>query len=125
MTADDVQNGRLIIDVGALTIPSEFLTLRFGTSNGNPALLSAPISISYNCSLKIIKQRSYVQDSYVWRIEGGRFRQRRSLFQTDSDYRKFGSITFIDLRDRYGITQLVLDETLTRLLKRRMQVVNG
>ncbi|MCO6497814.1 MAG: aspartate--tRNA ligase [Chitinophagaceae bacterium] len=27
--------------------------------------------------------------------------------------RKFGSITFIDLRDRYGITQLVLDEALT------------
>lgn len=27
--------------------------------------------------------------------------------------RKFGSITFIDLRDRYGITQLFLNETLT------------
>ena len=24
--------------------------------------------------------------------------------------RKFGSITFIDLRDRYGVTQLLLDE---------------
>src|SRR6185312_669584 len=27
--------------------------------------------------------------------------------------RKFGSITFIDLRDRYGITQLLFNETLT------------
>ena len=27
--------------------------------------------------------------------------------------RKFGSITFVDLRDRYGITQLYLNETLT------------
>lgn len=27
--------------------------------------------------------------------------------------RKFGSITFIDLRDRYGMTQLVFDEALT------------
>src|SRR5271170_5840772 len=30
--------------------------------------------------------------------------------------RKFGSITFIDLRDRYGITQLVLGEELNRQL---------
>ncbi len=30
--------------------------------------------------------------------------------------RKFGSITFIDLRDRYGITQLLFNETLTRQL---------
>jgi aspartyl-tRNA synthetase len=27
--------------------------------------------------------------------------------------RKFGSITFIDLRDRYGITQLIFNEKLT------------
>ncbi len=27
--------------------------------------------------------------------------------------RKFGSITFIDLRDRYGITQLLFNEKLT------------
>src|SRR6476469_6727431 len=27
--------------------------------------------------------------------------------------RKFGSITFIDLRDRYGITQLLFNENLT------------
>ena len=31
--------------------------------------------------------------------------------------RKFGSITFIDLRDRYGITQLLFGEELTRLLE--------
>jgi aspartyl-tRNA synthetase len=30
--------------------------------------------------------------------------------------RKFGSITFIDLRDRYGITQLLLNEKLTEQL---------
>jgi len=30
--------------------------------------------------------------------------------------RKFGSITFIDLRDRYGITQLLFDEQLTKQL---------
>ncbi|MEO6133712.1 MAG: aspartate--tRNA ligase [Ginsengibacter sp.] len=30
--------------------------------------------------------------------------------------RKFGSITFIDLRDRYGITQLLFNEKLTSLL---------
>jgi aspartyl-tRNA synthetase len=27
--------------------------------------------------------------------------------------RKFGSITFVDLRDRYGITQLYFNEALT------------
>ncbi|MBX2925397.1 MAG: aspartate--tRNA ligase [Chitinophagaceae bacterium] len=31
--------------------------------------------------------------------------------------RKFGSITFIDLRDRYGITQLFFDEALNRELE--------
>lgn len=31
--------------------------------------------------------------------------------------RKFGSITFIDLRDRYGITQLYFNETLNGLLE--------
>src|SRR5258706_2055000 len=30
--------------------------------------------------------------------------------------RKFGSITFIDLRDRYGITQLLFSEELTMQL---------
>src|SRR6516165_847392 len=30
--------------------------------------------------------------------------------------RKFGSITFIDLRDRYGITQLLLGEELNNQL---------
>ncbi|MCK7557862.1 OB-fold nucleic acid binding domain-containing protein [Chitinophaga sedimenti] len=30
--------------------------------------------------------------------------------------RKFGSITFVDLRDRYGITQLLLGETLSAQL---------
>ena len=30
--------------------------------------------------------------------------------------RKFGSITFIDLRDRYGITQLLFNEQLNALL---------
>src|SRR5690606_35901346 len=31
--------------------------------------------------------------------------------------RKFGSITFIDLRDRYGITQLLFGESLNSLLE--------
>src|SRR5574337_792959 len=30
--------------------------------------------------------------------------------------RKFGSITFVDLRDRYGITQLLFGEELNQLL---------
>src|SRR4028119_2359861 len=30
--------------------------------------------------------------------------------------RKFGSITFVDLRDRYGITQLLFNEHLNALL---------
>jgi aspartyl-tRNA synthetase len=30
--------------------------------------------------------------------------------------RKFGSINFIDLRDRYGITQLVFNESLNKQL---------
>src|SRR5829696_1227847 len=30
--------------------------------------------------------------------------------------RKFGSITFIDLRDRYGITQLLFSEALNTML---------
>lgn len=30
--------------------------------------------------------------------------------------RKFGSITFVDLRDRYGITQLLFGEELNKVL---------
>jgi len=30
--------------------------------------------------------------------------------------RKFGAITFVDLRDRYGLTQLLFGEELTRQL---------
>jgi aspartyl-tRNA synthetase len=30
--------------------------------------------------------------------------------------RKFGAITFVDLRDRYGITQLLIGEDLNSLL---------
>ena len=33
--------------------------------------------------------------------------------------RKFGSITFIDLRDRYGITQLLLGENLNAQLDKQ------
>src|SRR5688500_1921772 len=33
--------------------------------------------------------------------------------------RKFGSITFIDLRDRYGITQLLLGEDLNDILDKQ------
>jgi len=31
--------------------------------------------------------------------------------------RKFGAITFVDLRDRYGITQLLFGEELNKLLE--------
>lgn len=34
--------------------------------------------------------------------------------------RKFGSITFVDLRDRYGITQLFFNEEKTQLLEQNM-----
>ena len=31
--------------------------------------------------------------------------------------RKFGAITFVDLRDRYGITQLLLGESMASFLE--------
>src|SRR5687767_7355264 len=40
--------------------------------------------------------------------------QQVSLAGWVQTVRKFGSITFIDLRDRYGITQLLLNEELTQ-----------
>src|SRR5436190_14566524 len=33
--------------------------------------------------------------------------------------RKFGAITFIDLRDRYGVTQLLIGEELNRQLEEK------
>src|SRR5690606_11533353 len=42
--------------------------------------------------------------------------QTRTLAGWVQTVRKFGAITFIDLRDRYGITQLLLGEELNTLL---------
>ena len=49
-------------------------------------------------------------------LRAGNIGQEVTLAGWVQTVRKFGSITFVDLRDRYGITQLLFDETLNKEL---------
>ncbi len=60
----------------------------------------------------IINIRKYVQNAHMWRTEISDVNKQITLSGWVQRSRKMGGMTFIDLRDRYGITQLVFNEEI-------------
>ncbi len=58
-----------------------------------------------------------IQNTHMWRIKHKQHRSNSKIIRLDTKIRDLGKMAFIDLRDEFGITQIIIGEELQEVLK--------